>query len=264
MLRSLKDLKRYTVSASDGDLGTVANFLLDDERWAIRYLVVDAGLVHNRNDVLISPVFFREVDWATRCFHLAMTRDRIEKSPSVDVDKPVSRQHERDYHAYYGYPYYWGYPGLWGLTNYPVLMLPGPEPAVDLKAGSGDVHLRSAKEVVGYDVQTSDGSVGRVADFVVDDQTWKIQYLVIDTNHWWFGKKVLVAPEWAKRISWAERTVDVGLSRETIKKSPAWNPEAGVNRVYESRLYDYYGRPAYWDARAREATMGPQPGNHFS
>jgi hypothetical protein len=36
MLRSLKDLERYNVTATDGDIGTVANFLLDDERWTIR------------------------------------------------------------------------------------------------------------------------------------------------------------------------------------------------------------------------------------
>lgn len=262
MLRSLKDLERYTVSASDGDLGTVRNFLLDDERWTIRYLVVDPALVHNGKSVLISPVFFREVDWATRCFHLAMTRERIAKSPSVDVDKPVSRQHERDYHLYYGHPYYWGYAGLWGPADYPVLRVPGPEQ--DPRAKPGDAHLRSAKEVTGYEVEGTDGSVGRVEDFIVNDETWKIKYLVIDTNHWWFGKKVLVAPEWASRISWAERNVRVGLSRGAVKKSPPWNPEAGVNRVYESRLYDYYGRPAYWDEGRKEATMGPHPGNHFS
>ena len=183
----------------------------------------------NGKSVLVSPVFFREVNWATRCFHLAMTKDRIVKSPSIDVDKPVSRQHERDYHLYYGYPYYWGYPGLWGLADYPVLMAPGAEPQADPKTDSGDVHLRSAKEVAGYDVQGSDGSVGSVADFVVNDKTWKIQYLrAVDTSHWWFGKKVLVAPEWASRISWTERKVHVGLSRDVIQKSPEWNPEAGV------------------------------------
>jgi sporulation protein YlmC with PRC-barrel domain len=260
----LKDLERYTVSASDGDLGTVRNFLLDDERWTIRYLVVDPAPVHDAKTVLISPVFFREVDWATHCFHLALTREKIAKSPSVDVDKPVSRQHERDYHLYYGYPYYWGYPGLWGLADYPVLMAPGAVPEADPKIKPGDAHLRSAKEVTGYEVQGTDGSVGRVDDFIVDDETWKIKYLAIDTSHWWFGKKVLVAPEWASRISWAERSVRVGLSRGSVKKSPPWNPEAGVNRVYESRLYDYYGRPAYWDEGRKEATMGPQPGNHFS
>ena len=125
MLRSLKDLERYTVTATDGDLGSVSNFLLDDERWTVRYLVVEPGLFHDGRRVLVSPIFFRQPEWATRCFHLALTKDKIRNSPSVNVDKPVSRQHERDYFRYYGYPYYWGYSGLWGMGNYPGLLAPG-------------------------------------------------------------------------------------------------------------------------------------------
>ena len=69
---------------------------------------------------------------------------------------------------------------------------------------------------------------------------------MIDTKNWWFGKKVLVAPEWAHRISWSDRKVYVDLSRRAIEQSPEWDPSAGVNREYEARLYDYYGRPTYW------------------
>ena len=43
MLRSLKELEHYAVSATDGDVGTVVNFLFDDEHWAVRHLVVDPG-----------------------------------------------------------------------------------------------------------------------------------------------------------------------------------------------------------------------------
>jgi sporulation protein YlmC with PRC-barrel domain len=264
MLRSLRDLERYTVTATDGDVGTVVNFLLDDERWIVRYLVVEPGLFHDGRRVLISPVFFRQAEWATHCFHLALTKDKIWKSPSVDVNKPVSRQHERDYFRHYGYPYYWGYSGLWGMGNYPGLLAPWDEPPADRKDVSGDVHLRSAKEVVGYDIHGSDGAIGSVVDFVVDDETWRIQYLVIDTSHWWFGKRVLVAPEWASRVSWQERKVYVDLSRQAIKDSPAWHPEATINREYEERLYDYYGRPAYWGdgGRRGEATARQHPGSH--
>ena len=43
----------------------------------------------------------------------------MEDSPSIDTDKPVSRQHEAYYHSYYGYPYYWSGPYLWGPMYYP-------------------------------------------------------------------------------------------------------------------------------------------------
>ena len=233
MLRSLKDLEHYKVSATDGDVGGVANFLLDDERWTIRYLVVKTGSFLNERRVLISPISFREIDWAAGRFHIALTIDKVKNSPDVDVDRPVSRRHERDYYGYYGWPYYWG---AWINPT-----------AADYEA-PGDGHLRSAQAIRGYHIQGSDDSIGHVDDFIVDDETWRIHYLVVDTGNWWLGKKVLVAPQWAKSVSWEERNVHVSLSRQAIKNCPEWDPYAAVNRQYEIRLYDYYGRPAYWES----------------
>ncbi len=249
MLRSLKDLERYTVSATDGELGTVVNFLLDDQSWTIRYLIVETGGFLDGRRVLVSPIFFRQADWLTRRFHLAMTMDKVKHSPGVDVDQPVSRQHEQDYYGYYGYPHYWGGEALWGMGAYPGSLLAGgwdEALAVHSSRTSGDPHLRSAREVQGYDIQGTDEAIGHVEDFLVDDETWAVRYLAIDTSNWWFGKSVLVSPHWASRISWEESKVYVDMTRKAIKDSPEWNAAAPVNREYEARLYDYYGRPVYW------------------
>jgi sporulation protein YlmC with PRC-barrel domain len=269
MLRSLKDLERYTVSATDGDIGVVTNFLVDDERWVVRYLVVETGggFFLGGRGVLISPISFRRADAADRRFHLALTMDKIRNSPSVDADKPVSRQHERDYYQYYGYPGYWGSSGLWGLAAYPGLLAVSggwEAPAAVPGQAPDDVHLRSAKEIRGYDVRGSDEAIGHVDDLVVDDATWEVHYLVVDTSNWWFGKKVLVAPRWASSVSWEKRQVHVDLPRQAIKDSPEWDPTAAVNREYEARLYDYYGRPVYWVAPSRptEAPSPRHPGAH--
>jgi hypothetical protein len=267
MLRSLRDLERYTVSATDGDIGHVLDFLFDDDRWVVRYLVVDTGggfLELNGRRVLISPISFRQAEWSTLRFHLALTLDKIKNSPDIDVHKPVSRQHERDYSRYYGYPYYWGYSGLWGMADYPGLLAAERGEQAGHSDESGDAHLRSAAVVRGYHIQGSDDPIGHVNDFIVDDETWEVRYLVIDTSNWWFGKKVLVAPRWASRISWEEEKVFVDMSRETIKSSPEWKPTAAINREYETRLYDYYGRPVYWDSDARpvEAQPSQRPESH--
>ena len=74
MLRSLKDLEQYAVNATDGAIGTVVNFLVDDERWVLRYLVVDTDSFLDRRRVLISPISFRQVAWSTHSFHLALTK----------------------------------------------------------------------------------------------------------------------------------------------------------------------------------------------
>ena len=261
MLRSLKNLERYEVRATDGTIGTVVDFLLEEGSWTIRYLVVDTGGFIDRRRVLISPISFRDADWSTHRFHVALTMDRVKRSPDIDADKPVSRQHERDYYGYYGYPYYWGYSGLWGAGAVPGTLAFGGDPIKGLAARDdepgGDPRLRSANELRGYHVRGNDDAVGHVDDFIVDDETWELRYLVIDTKNWWIGKKVLVAPRWANRISWVDREVHVDMSREAIKRSPEWDPAAPINREYEARLYDYYGRPVYWAAGGSRTQQPP-------
>jgi sporulation protein YlmC with PRC-barrel domain len=258
MLRSLKDLERYKVSASDGDIGSVVNFLFDDERWAVRYLVVDSGGFFSGRRVLISPISFGQADWSTRRFHVALTMDKVKNSPSIDADRPVSRQHERDYYGYYGYPYYWGYGGLWGMGLYPGLLATGrwDGPAAQ-HANDSDVHLRSADEVRGYHIQGSDDAIGHVDDLIVDDETWAVRYLVVDTSNWWFGKKVLIAPAWASSVSWYERKVHLAMTRQAIKDSPEWNASSEIERDFETRLYDYYGRPVYWKTSNQPGIVPP-------
>jgi hypothetical protein len=140
MLRSLNSLERYKVTATDGDVGAVSDFLLDDHAnapdaspgrattWAVRYLIVQTGGFFHRRRVLVSPISIHEVDAATRRFHLSLTVEKIRNSPNFDADKPVSRAHEREHSQYYQYPYYWGYSGLWGMGAVPgVLATAGDE-----------------------------------------------------------------------------------------------------------------------------------------
>ncbi len=260
MLRSLGDLGNYAVTASDGDVGHVANFLFDDERWTVRYLIVQTGGFLDGRQVLISPISFREVAWSDQRFHLALTIDTIRHSPGVNTREPVSRQHEEAYYKYYQYPAYWGYAGPWGSGMYPGLLAAKEWSAPSDKSHletPDDVHLRSAGEVRGYHVQGSDDGVGHVHDFIVDDETWAVRYLVVDTSNWWLGKKVLMSPAWVDSIDWPERKVHIAMTRKELKASPEWSDAAAVNRAFEQRLYDYYGRPVYWGSDGRVTVEQP-------
>jgi hypothetical protein len=252
MLRNLKELESFQVKATDGDIGSVEDFLLDDERWAIRYLVVDTGEFLDGRHVLISPLSFRQVDWPTRQFHLALTMAKIEHCPGIDVDQPVSRQNEEDINKYYGYPDYWAYSGLWGMGANPDLIAAKRDEVAAARTVAlseklaYDAHLQSTKAMNGFHIQGSDGEIGHVEGFLVDDETWAVRYLVIETGHWWSGKKVLVAPQWATRVSWEEKVVQLERSREWIKNSPAWDSGQAITRAYETELHAHAGRPAYW------------------
>jgi hypothetical protein len=110
MIRSASELKGYTIEATDGDIGEVVQFYFDDEKWTIRYLVADTGGWLMGRKVLISPAALGRVDWNSRKLHVNMNKERVENSPGIDTDRPVSRQQETDYYNYYGYPYYWSGP----------------------------------------------------------------------------------------------------------------------------------------------------------
>ena len=245
----IKDLKGYAIVATDGEIGKVDDFYFDDKSWTIRYLVADTGNWLFGRKVLISPIALGKGDFSSGRFNVALTKKQVEDSPSIDTDKPVSRQHEAYYHDYYSYPYYWTGPYLWGPAYYPEHPVAARERIEERRAEreeAGDLHLRSANAVTGYHIEATDGAIGHVEDFIIDNETWEIRYMVVDTRNWLPGKKVLIAPRWIDRVSWEDSKVYVGITRESIKKAPEFNPDA-LNREYEGKLYDHYNRPKYWD-----------------
>ena len=246
MLRSVKQIIGYRLGAKDGKIGRCKDFFFDDERWTIRYIVADTGTWLSGRMVLIPILSLGEPDWSTATFTIKLTKDQIEKSPPIESDAPVSRRREADIHKHYNWPLYWGGAATWGLKPFPDFFY---ESKNDHKThpDTGDQHLRSVSEVTGYNIEAKDGDIGHVEDFIVDDESWIIRYLVVDTRNWLpGGKKVLVSPAWIEGVFWGDRTVMVSLRREKINSSPAYNPALPVNRKYETALYDFYGRLHYW------------------
>jgi hypothetical protein len=246
MLNKAKTLKDYTLNSTDfGEIGKVKEFYFDDQHWAIRYLIADTGNWLTDRQVLLSPYALAAVNKDEQYITIDLTKKQIEDSPPLASDKPVSRQFEEIYYGYYGYPMYWGGPFMWG--SYPYIERDCKnwrEPAQD--AETWDPNLRSTHDVSGHHIQAADGEIGHVEDFIIDDETWAIRYLIIDTRNWWPGKKVLVSPQWIERVSWNESKVFVNLSRETIKQSPEYTEESLLTRNYETSLYGHYNRQGYW------------------
>jgi len=245
MRRSLNDLVGYTIRANDGDIGKVSEFYFDDQGWTIRYVVVDTGGWLPGRNVLISPVAFGSPDWESRAFPVNLTKEQVQNSPSIDTDKPVSRQHETELHGYYGWPVYWGTNAAYGAFEAPPLLLMESvkEDEASPEEPEGDTHLHSTSEVAGSHIEAIDGEIGHVEDFVVDDETWVIRYLLVDTRNWLPAKHVLVSPRWSTQVSWAESKVFVDLTRDAIKNSPEFDPRKPITLDYEGELHDYYGRP---------------------
>lgn len=274
MLWKTNELKGCRLGALDGQIGHVKDFYFDDQAWTIRYLVADTGNWLPHRKVLLSPHAVNSIHPGAHLgetareigdtfnvpgIHAAhhpvievnLTKKQIEESPSIETHKPVSRQFEAQYFQYYGWPYYWPGPLLWGPMAYPDtdLVLPPPaaaEPPNRAEAEGEDAHLRSALEVSGYEIQALDRHFGHVEQFIFDDESWAVRYLVLDTRNWWPGKRVLISPLWISWVSWPELKVYVDLDRDTVQRAPEYDPAAPLTRAYEGKLFEHYNRPPYW------------------
>jgi sporulation protein YlmC with PRC-barrel domain len=247
MLIKGKELKGYQLKSTDGTIGSAREFYFDDHYWSIRYLVAKTSGWLSNKKVLLSPYSVTAIDPVTETVSLALTKKQIEDSPSIDEDEPVSLQWENSYYDYYGYPAYWGGPFMWGYYPYPQRDSANWS-SWDLTRSPWDRHLRSTHQVTGYHIHASDGEIGHIEDFIIDEETWAIRYLLVATTNFWPGKKILVSPQWIASISWETQEVMVDMSRGKIKDSPAYDDASAITREDEIGLYGYYDRDGYWVA----------------
>ncbi|MGE3490093.1 MAG: PRC-barrel domain containing protein [Vicinamibacterales bacterium] len=243
MVRSVRNLQKFEIAATDGPIGSVADVLFDDERWIVRYLVVETGNWLPGRRVLISPLSVVQTEWDAQRLVLSITRNQVEHSPAVDTHKPVSRQHEVDHLNYYGYPHYWTSPEVWAPAP---LSAEVQQEEAEADVSPADRHLRSAGEVFGYAIRATDGELGHADDLLIEDVSWAVRYLVVDTSNWWFGRHVLIAPEWITDINWPGRHVAVDLTRQAVKEAPPYDRAGHTNRQWEAAYYERLGRPGYW------------------
>jgi len=243
MLRSLQEIIGYKVGAHDGEMGKVMDFFFDDQSWSICYVVVDAGTWLIARPVLISPKKFDCPDWEGQILNADLTVHQIKESPDILTDPPVAHQEKINLERQVWIP-----PG--SPVGHPIYPISKPQPEDtghvknDKITSSGNPCLRSVNEVLNYKIHAIDGEIGHVEDFIMETDVWVIHYMIIDTRNWLpGGKKVILSPSWINKVNWSESQVYVNLTCASIKGSPEFNPDTPVNREYESKLFDYYGRP---------------------
>jgi len=251
MLHSFNHIHGYGIHASDGEIGSLHDLYFDDRSTAIRYLVIDTGRWLPGRQVLLTPAAVGGVDTARQAIVTGLSRQQVEDSPDVATEKPVSRQEEMAIHTYYGWEPYWSVPPLagtlapyWGAAIPPATSSSEERLAQEMAArerADADPHLRSAREVEGYHVAATDGDIGHVEDFLIDDGAWTINLLGIDTRNWLPGRKVVISPGWLRRVDWPNRQIEVELSRDQIKSSPEYDPAKTVDEGYLEQLRAHYG-----------------------
>jgi sporulation protein YlmC with PRC-barrel domain len=244
MLRNASVIKGYTIAATDGRIGTVSDILFDDSSWRVRWVVVDTGNWLPGRTVLLPLSALGRLDENGSEFAVKLTMQQIKDSPGSDTDRPVSRQIESNIYSYYGWQPYWGTDMLMGgglgygtgfgggvASALPII---GSRRASDIAiagASDDDPHLRSVQAVKGYHIHATDGEIGHLTDFIVDDTDWSIRSIIVDTKNWWPGKIVVIAPSSIDTVDWMDSLVNLKISREKVKASPAYDASTTIDRA---------------------------------
>jgi uncharacterized protein YrrD len=239
MIKSLKNHLGWTLRSSDDEVGTVEDFLFDFQNWVVRYLVVDSGSWLNRRRLIFSPKAVERLA-DSQDFLVHLTREVIEKSPRFDPQQPMTRQQEMEVSEHYGWPF--DFPRVDQSAVPMVEMYSEMREETGQGMRRGVSHLQSLDDVSGYTLEARDGTVGNIQDMLVDDENWRIQYLVVDTGGILGGRSVLLAAQWIEFVDAEGSTVRVDLSAETIQNSPKYEPDMLIDQEYEERLQDHYQR----------------------
>ena len=244
MLNKANTLRHWVLDGLDGEIGNVRDFYFDERHWVIRYLVADTGNWLENRQVLISPYALDAVSEDERCIAIGLTQKQIEDSPPLHCDMPVSRQFEQAYYDYFGWPAYWDGPHLWG--PYPILVRDRAKwQQATHSANTAELQLRRTTDMGACQFNGGRGEIGHFEDFIIDDETWAIRYLIIDTHNWWPGKRVLVAPQWIEHIDWDELNVLVNLPNEM----PEYDGSRHTPCDYAMKLHPHEAHECYWDRK---------------
>jgi uncharacterized protein YrrD len=106
--------------------------------------------------------------------------------------------------------------------------------------------LRSMKALLDYNLLATDGKIGAVDDFLFDDESWTVRYLVANSGGWLKGRLVLLSTAALNQPDWQSHLFPVDLTRQQIEDSPSILSDAPVARQKELELARHYNWPVYW------------------
>ena len=89
--------------------------------------------------------------------------------------------------------------------------------------------LHKTSYMRGFHLLATDGEIGHVEDFLVDE-SWNVRYLVVDTSNWIGGKSVLIAPSKLEKVNSPDKQIRVRMSRSEIERSPSVD-SAGIELI---------------------------------
>jgi hypothetical protein len=249
----------YTLRCEDGEIGRAVDFYLEEREWFIRFVVCDARESFGRY-VLIPPQALESpADTCGRTLRLCTTRSTIKNSPPVRTDRPVTRAQQHILDRYY----------TWHLQT------PGDLIESLFSDPAAEPVMHSARELLSYHLHNDEGELAGVEDFIIDDDKWDIDYLVLQAGLWLPGKRFLLDPRWIEEVGVRDKRLYTELPSEKVRRSPDYDPSEVITPALERAVQENSGPPRYSSKTALEEIIrrkaqelfqnrGGSPGNDWA
>ncbi|MDQ8204719.1 hypothetical protein [Pelagicoccus sp. SDUM812003] len=215
MLTDTKTLSPKPIQSSQGKMGRVADFYVDDRIWRIPYLVMETDSWLRGRLALLAPVAFDPNAFASLdAFRVNLSKDQAENCPPFDSFPAVPRSYLQRVQQHY----------QWEDCSSDVdkgnTSIGGMDAPVQPSQLSGDEsHVRTLKSFSGLRLHASDGPIGRLVSMTMDTRTWEIAELVIEIGHWLSVKRIPILPDSVNRIDYDDATIHVTLTKDEIRET---------------------------------------------
>jgi hypothetical protein len=246
MLMKTAILKEYMVELSNEIRGAIFEMFFDDLFWNIQYLLLTSEDLEKDKIAIISHLALGSPDDKSKTIPIDSKQGSREVKEKSTVLKAKKAAESIDPIQIIELPEKFSTTNSINKkeTKDHIITILKNENANYLPTAN---HLRGHNEVLGYNIKAKDGDlIGHVDNFILECDTWKLRYLIVDTRNWLAeGKKILLSPAWIEKINWSGNLVAVDLNKDSIIKSPTYDPDKPLDNHFEIQLYKYYGRHHY-------------------
>ncbi|MBN2529198.1 MAG: hypothetical protein JXR76_22605 [Deltaproteobacteria bacterium] len=236
------ETKGCHLAGVDGVLGKVKDVLIDDRFWGTNYFVVNTGKWLPGRKVVLSVESVHHADLTSRWLAVKHTVEEVRSAPPLAENEPVSKQYERKLLDHFGWcipPFLYARTPL--VTSTGSVTDPGAVASL-VNHFEDRVHLRSANEIIGYEIDASRKIVGIVEDIVFHLENWRVALFVADIYDEKLATSRLVplSPAWIRHVSWHDKVVRVDLPEDVLINSPNFDRHSLNEQYMDQRLFDHY------------------------
>jgi uncharacterized protein YrrD len=211
LFHRIRQLRGFHIKDGTREIGNLWGFVIDRHTWTVSHIVVNTGGWFQDQSIIISKQALQKPLLSDKTLPVSLKCDETGTEHINSVDSNSS-PFVTKLKISIGIPSGWALTRPTPMVAFPVLMARSfyeKVPGLSTEDQQDDTHAQSCRDIVGCQIHSMDGMVGTVNDLLLDDDCWKIRYVVLDTGRWFSGRKVIVSTLWLRYMNEDERTLIV-------------------------------------------------------